>query len=104
MSGRNGLAWPNRSEEHTSELQSHRYIHSFPTRRSSDLLLDLGNDLRLSIPLVNLKVLAQQLNEWQKRTGLAKQIGRAHVRTPVTPIYTLFPDTTLFRSPARPWQ
>src|ERR1044072_113915 len=26
-----------RSEEHTSELQSHRYIHSFPTRRSSDL-------------------------------------------------------------------
>src|SRR5476649_2570519 len=31
-----------RSEEHTSELQSHRDLHSFPTRRSSDLLeLDL---------------------------------------------------------------
>src|SRR5215211_5827238 len=29
-------AWP-RSEEHTSELQSHRDLHSFPTRRSSDL-------------------------------------------------------------------
>src|SRR5476649_2303659 len=29
-----GLA---RSEEHTSELQSHRDLHSFPTRRSSDL-------------------------------------------------------------------
>src|ERR1044072_5452200 len=28
-----------RSEEHKSELQSHRYLHSFPTRRSSDLLL-----------------------------------------------------------------
>src|ERR1044072_6967951 len=28
---------PCRSEEHTSELQSHRYIPSFPTRRSSDL-------------------------------------------------------------------
>src|SRR5476649_979408 len=28
--------WP-RSEEHTSELQSHRDLHSFPTRRSSDL-------------------------------------------------------------------
>src|SRR5882672_4257843 len=27
-----------RSEEHTSELQSHRDLHSFPTRRSSDLL------------------------------------------------------------------
>src|ERR1044072_5026441 len=26
-----------RSEEHTSELQPHRYLHSFPTRRSSDL-------------------------------------------------------------------
>src|ERR671932_448446 len=29
--------FPNRSEEHTSELQSHRDLHSFPTRRSSDL-------------------------------------------------------------------
>src|ERR1044072_7853779 len=29
--------YPKRSEEHTSELQSHRYLHSFPTRRSSDL-------------------------------------------------------------------
>src|SRR5476649_872251 len=28
---------PLRSEEHTSELQSHRDLHSFPTRRSSDL-------------------------------------------------------------------
>src|ERR1035437_6373225 len=26
-----------RSEEHTSELQPHRDLHSFPTRRSSDL-------------------------------------------------------------------
>src|SRR5579875_2518223 len=29
---------PGRSEEHTSDLQSHRDLHSFPTRRSSDLL------------------------------------------------------------------
>src|ERR1044072_9249842 len=28
-----------RSEEHTAELQSHRDLHSFPTRRSSDLAL-----------------------------------------------------------------
>src|SRR5260221_683830 len=28
-----------RSEEHTSELQSHRDLHSFPTRRSSDLIV-----------------------------------------------------------------
>src|SRR5215211_5601358 len=27
-----------RSEEHTSELQSHRDLHSFPTRRFSDLV------------------------------------------------------------------
>src|SRR5882672_8871703 len=29
-----------RSEEHTSELQSHSDLHSFPTRRSSDLVTD----------------------------------------------------------------
>src|SRR5476649_354916 len=28
-----------RSEEHTSELQSHSDLHSFPTRRSSDLYI-----------------------------------------------------------------
>src|SRR5476649_2601768 len=32
-----GLDGHSRSEEHTSELQSHRDLHSFPTRRSSDL-------------------------------------------------------------------
>src|SRR5579875_3708309 len=31
------FARPSRSEEHTSELQSHSDLHSFPTRRSSDL-------------------------------------------------------------------
>src|SRR5437667_18578 len=30
----------NRSEEHTSELQSHHDLRSFPTRRSSDLVAD----------------------------------------------------------------
>src|SRR5215204_5390498 len=30
-----------RSEEHTSELQSHSDLHSFPTRRSSDLGIDV---------------------------------------------------------------
>src|SRR5882672_9339333 len=33
-----------RSEEHTSELQSHSDLHSFPTRRSSDL--DAGREPR----------------------------------------------------------
>src|SRR4030095_2690999 len=32
-----GVTTAARSEEHTSELQSHRDLHSFPTRRSSDL-------------------------------------------------------------------
>src|SRR5882672_5709752 len=31
-----------RSEEHTSELQSHSDLHSFPTRRSSDLAAQYG--------------------------------------------------------------
>src|ERR1035437_5308536 len=34
-----GACW-DRSDEHTSELQSRQYLHSFPTRRSSDLSLD----------------------------------------------------------------
>src|SRR5476649_430369 len=38
LSGGNGRESKSpRSEEHTSELQSHRDLHSFPTRRSSDL-------------------------------------------------------------------
>src|SRR5579875_3780006 len=32
------FAFASRSEEHTSELQSHSDLHSFPTRRSSDLV------------------------------------------------------------------
>src|SRR5476649_1775344 len=35
--GADHLAGLVRSEEHTSELQSHSDLHSFPTRRSSDL-------------------------------------------------------------------
>src|SRR6202022_4540064 len=34
-----GVLAGGRSEEHTSELQSHRDLHSFPTRRSSDLVV-----------------------------------------------------------------
>src|SRR5947207_932786 len=34
-----------RSEEHTSELQSHSDLHSFPTRRSSDLTEGLAKAL-----------------------------------------------------------
>src|SRR5882672_4953925 len=36
----------NRSEEHTSELQSHRDLHSFPTRRSSDLVASVNGSPR----------------------------------------------------------
>src|SRR5476649_676060 len=37
-----------RSEEHTSELQSHRDLHSFPTRRSSDLWRSRRKTIRRS--------------------------------------------------------
>src|SRR5260221_352311 len=36
-----------RSEEHTSELQSHRDLHSFPTRRSSDLMNSMHHAVSL---------------------------------------------------------
>src|SRR5215204_1189793 len=49
-----------RSEEHTSELQSHSDLHSFPTRRSSDLngTSTLGPLLQVSrtIPIVFVQV------------------------------------------------
>src|SRR5947207_43732 len=37
MTTRRSFYFHQRSEEHTSELQSHSDLHSFPTRRSSDL-------------------------------------------------------------------
>src|SRR5579875_3161938 len=37
LAGGSGPPFEHRSEEHTSELQSHSDLHSFPTRRSSDL-------------------------------------------------------------------
>src|SRR5215211_6613229 len=39
-----------RSEEHTSELQSHSDLHSFPTRRSSDLASGLDRLLGSRVP------------------------------------------------------
>src|SRR5476649_2434940 len=45
VDGRAASAFP-RSEEHTSELQSHRDLHSFPTRRSSDLCRSACPSLR----------------------------------------------------------
>src|SRR5215211_2058983 len=53
-----------RSEEHTSELQSHSDLHSFPTRRSSDLVAhrDFRDDERL-------RLLAQYADPVRPRAG-----------------------------------
>src|SRR5476649_1629386 len=61
-----------RSEEHTSELQSHSDLHSFPTRRSSDLFDALGRQFRHRQPdhqprqsdAVRPKRLRQRDNRW----------------------------------------
>src|ERR1044072_8068869 len=92
-----------RSEEHTSGLQSHRDLHSFPTRRSSDLESRLAY-ISFAIPAVKGvefgSGFAAAKMFWSEHND---EIGRAHVWTPVTPRSTLFPYTTLFRSgiPAR---
>src|SRR5436190_1387116 len=49
-----------RSEEHTSELQSHSDLHSFPTRRSSDL-----SALQTSQRAGHDYVLGEALKTWQ---------------------------------------
>src|SRR5690625_3308398 len=48
-----------RSEEHTSELQSRGHLHSFPTRRSSDLAVFLvGSNIRHEQPIYGQRVRA----------------------------------------------
>src|SRR5574341_509787 len=96
-----------RSKKHTASLQyptngDHRDLHSFPTRRSSDLKLrgrptlivdDVWGSGR-TITAVKNRVSAAQL-----------EVEKAHGFTPVPnkrrpPRSTLFPYTTLFRSQA----
>src|ERR1044072_6073231 len=87
-----------RSEEHTSGLTPHRYLHSFPTRRSSDLIQDAtslqGHRLKRSLPAGT----ALTVDMLVPDVVVRNEIGRAHVWTHATPISTLFPYTTLFRS------
>src|ERR1035437_9180120 len=44
-----------RSEEHTSELQSHRYLPSFPTRRSPDLIALVVRQGRAQVEVIGTK-------------------------------------------------
>src|SRR5476649_2955193 len=69
--GRAGMAMlvTQRSEEHTSELQSHRDLHSFPTRRSSDLDLDRRFDAVGG--LVRLQCRLRRCSRWTRRHGHA---------------------------------
>src|SRR5215211_147206 len=74
---------PRRSEEHTSELQSHSDLHSFPTRRSSDLLETLVADDRLDLEHLgagHLRLLACALHHAllasPRPTGAGRGAGR----------------------------
>src|ERR1044072_7292359 len=91
-----------RSEEHTSGLQSHRDLHSFPTRRSSDLVV--GRLVCCEGGLCAVLAADKRNGLWVRECLVDgdDEIGRAHVWTPVTPRSTLFPYTTLFRSRCRP--
>src|SRR6266436_5953840 len=69
-----------RSEEHTYELQSHRDLHSFPTRRSSDSYESFEKEYETknppSKPLQGEIEGISELNE----TDLFNQIGKASCR------------------------
>src|SRR5476649_1225766 len=90
-----------RSEEHTSALQSHRDLHSFPTRRSSDLAIAIVEHDHVTLAKgFGIKRLGSS-DPVDADTIFPTEIGRAHVCTPVTQRSTLFPYTTLFRSSDR---
>src|SRR5476649_1923991 len=75
---------PERSEEHTSALQSHSDLHSFPTRRSSDLLR--WHDRTATFRRHHVECRARSLAGRYDVTNRfrSREIGRAHVCTPVT--------------------
>src|SRR5438034_93042 len=82
-----------RSEEHTSELQSHSDLHSFPTRRSSDLRnesLSAGNSkplsrllnqdasaLQNSLQAIVGKLILEQLNRSKNEVASVSPVERA---------------------------
>src|SRR5476649_526901 len=63
-----------RSEEHTSELQSHSDLHSFPTRRSSDL--DIVVQRAGHIDLSAFAFLSARATAWRDRDDLAEHASR----------------------------
>src|ERR1044072_6900339 len=88
----------------TSELQSHRDLHSFPTRRSSDLT---AGQLRDDVADVSLDACEVPGGHRMENAGSRLLHARSeehNVRTPVPPRSTLFPYTTLFRSHGGPAQ
>ena len=79
----------------------HRDLHSFPTRRSSDLGDEVGpggeclavrrsghdargRQLEVAVAPADLDALPQQRGD-QSALTIGREIGRAHVCTPVTP-------------------
>src|ERR1044072_1397121 len=90
-----------RSEEHTSAHHSHRDLHSFPTRRSSDLIADSAAASLMAAAEVDAILTGADRIAANRDTANKIEIGRAHVCTPLTPRSTLFPYTTLFRSHRR---
>src|SRR5476649_1421625 len=80
QSGKPIIGIAQRSEEHTSELQSHRDLHSFPTRRSSDLSLRSRHDRALSRALYELRHHARRTAVGQADHRHRAKIGRASCR------------------------
>src|SRR5438876_3631448 len=79
----------------SQESAAHRHLHSFPTRRSSDLAMVVVPNVKLTVPGAVRLVLASRLK--------LEEIGRVHVLTTVTrPLrMLLLPSEAKRREPAR---
>src|ERR1041385_8202178 len=89
----------NGEEKHTNTPPRHPHLHSFPTRRSSDLVRARRVDYANGTIADWLVAECEAIPGWSWKVYEEAEWGReTHQHTPPPPTSTLVPYTTLFRS------